>query len=472
VSVTHDWSARIGIVCLYLATLTGGASRNDILMQIVPQLAGLCVLLLAVWNWRSFDGQYRSAVVFVLAALMLQIFQLIPLPPAIWTALPGRELLAQAADIAHFQQPWRPLSISPDQTQSSALGFVPVIGFTLLWPMLGNDAARRFAPHLIALGAISAVLGVLQVAGGNESSLRFFAITNSENAVGFFANRNHHAVLLAATLPMLAHWARAESPSRARADMRIYIGMALALFLVCSIVVAGSRSGLLLGALGILYFSIIVPLPSALSIHRPRAVPISKGAALSALAEPKRLIFPAVAVSITGFIAYLARATALERLVVGDVASDLRSRLIKPVLELTAGAFPFGTGFGTFERAFRIGEPTDMLTKKYVNHAHNDILEIVLEGGAFSILLAAAFLWLWGRALFAIWIRQDSRRSAVQFGRMGSIVTLAILVASVSDYPLRTPAMAVIFTICCMMMLTAASDQWVKTRPNGKCGET
>ena len=42
-------------------------------------------------------------------AIALVGLQLVPLPPALWTALPGREGLATAAQLAGFPQPWRPL---------------------------------------------------------------------------------------------------------------------------------------------------------------------------------------------------------------------------------------------------------------------------------------------------------------------------------------------------------------------------
>ena len=46
----------------------------------------------------------------------------------------------------------------------------------------------------------------MQLAGGAESRLRFYSITNTDSAVGYFANRNHESALLVAAIPFAAYW--------------------------------------------------------------------------------------------------------------------------------------------------------------------------------------------------------------------------------------------------------------------------
>ena len=59
---------------------------------------------------------------------------------------------------------------------------------------------------LLGVGAASLALGFLQVAQGPESQLRFYEMTNADEAVGFFANRNHFAAFLNVTLVLSALW--------------------------------------------------------------------------------------------------------------------------------------------------------------------------------------------------------------------------------------------------------------------------
>ena len=57
-------------------------------------------------------------------------------------------------------------------------------------PAAGQTGRHR------TVGIIGVFVGLFQVAGGPESPLRYFEITNPTEAVGFFANRNHFAALL------------------------------------------------------------------------------------------------------------------------------------------------------------------------------------------------------------------------------------------------------------------------------------
>src|ERR1700734_4057473 len=59
---------------------------------------------------------------------------------------------------------------------------------------------------LLGVGIFTAFLGLLQVAQGTSSPWRFFAVTNSSEAVGFFANRNHLGALLNCALVFGAAW--------------------------------------------------------------------------------------------------------------------------------------------------------------------------------------------------------------------------------------------------------------------------
>ena len=106
---------------------------------------------------------------------------------------------------------------------------------------------------------------------------------------------------------------------------------------------------------------------------------------------------PLAIVAVIGVISlsiYLERAASVERATLLEGESDLRLQIWPIVLDMTRAYFPVGTGFGTFDSAYRIGEPDSQLNAHYVNLAHNDWLQVVLEGGVLGlVLLAASFLW-------------------------------------------------------------------------------
>ena len=86
--------------------------------------------------------------------------------------------------------------------------------------------------------------------------------------------------------------------------------------------------------------------------------------------------------------------------------------------------------------------------RTYVNHAHNDYLELALEGGMPAILLMIAFLAWWSLRAFAIWRSPN----AAELGRAACIASAAILLHSLVDYPLRTAAIATIFAMALALM--------------------
>ena len=92
----------------------------------------------------------------------------------------------------------------------------------------------------------------------------------------------------------------------------------------------------------------------------------------------------------------------------------------------------------------------------YVNHAHNDILEVWLETGVLGLALMGLFVvWLVRRSV-EIW------RSAPADGaneldwslaRAATIVVGLIVAHSFFDYPLRTGAMMAIMAFACALLI-------------------
>jgi len=87
--------------------LAGGASRGDALGQVVVRGVAWILLIAAILlGARPTLGQARPVWIIVLAALALALIQLIPLPPEIWAALPGRTLLLEANAASGQAQVW------------------------------------------------------------------------------------------------------------------------------------------------------------------------------------------------------------------------------------------------------------------------------------------------------------------------------------------------------------------------------
>ena len=163
-------------------------------------------------------------------------------------------------------------------------------------------------------------------------------------------------------------------------------------------------------------------------------------------------VLPAI---IAGFIAVIAmlimlsiaagRAVAINRVIEMDPGQDMRSRGLPTVIEMIGTYFPVGSGLGGFDPLFRMHEPFALLKPTYFNHAHNDFLEIVLDAGFPGLLLLLLALGWWAWASMRIW--RGVAGAGGTLARTGSAMIFLVLVASIVDYPARTPIIMAVLVI-------------------------
>ena len=441
---THASEAPVWVYTALLAliALTGGASRADSLAQPVVRVGAIVLVAAMALLWRPVEWRSLRLPLLFLAVLALAMMaMLVPLPPSVWTALPGRALFAEAAPLAGFAQPWRPVALVPQLGLNALFALVPpaaaLIGLAYLTP---GQRARLISPIVVLIMA-SAFLGLAQVSAGMGSGLRYYAITNREAGVGFFANRNHQALLLALGLPALAIWATSGAVRMPAPDTRRWIGAGAAIFLALAIPTTGSRAGLVLGAVGLIGAGILIAAAVRRGLRRlPRRW---RGASIIAGIV---LIVLLLVVSLT-----FRQATAVQRLFALDVGADTRTLALPTLKAMAQGYFPVGTGFGAFEPAFRAAEPTALLRPAYLNEAHNDILQVAIEAGAVGLILLVAFILWWLYRSVAIW-RMSAAVAHVRLARAGSVMVAMTLLASAADYPARTPLIMTIVAIACAWM--------------------
>jgi O-antigen ligase len=421
------------LLCVLLVTLlaAGGASRGDVPGQVIVR--GVCWSLLAIAALlvaRPTHPAGRPVLILLCAALALVLLQLVPLPPAVWQALPGRTLFVDAAVVADQPQPWRPWSLVPWATLNAASSLV--VPFTTLLLVIGmREDERPWLPGLVlVMISVSTFVGLLQFSGVQvENPL----INDSPGEVGgIFANRNHYALFVAIGCLLAPVWA---FMGGRKSHWRGPIALGLVPIFVLTILATGSRAGMILGVLGIVFGLVLTrePIKRTLS-HYPRW-------AFSAIAGGTVAV---IALLVT--LSILAnRAISINRALELDAGQDMRSRGLPVVLTMIREYFPMGTGFGSFDPMFRLHEPFGLLKFTYFNHAHNDFLEIALNAGVPGLLvLSAALLW-WMMASFRVW--RTTGETGQTLPRLGSLMLLFVVLASVFDYPARTPMIMAIVII-------------------------
>src|SRR6266480_3632256 len=100
-----------------LAMLFGGGG-NQGWSDAVVQLAALPLLAWALFklNPAQLGRAGQWAIALLCAILALPLLQLIPMPPSVWSSLPGRGEIASAYDSAGMALPWLPISLDPIAT--------------------------------------------------------------------------------------------------------------------------------------------------------------------------------------------------------------------------------------------------------------------------------------------------------------------------------------------------------------------
>src|SRR5262249_55379503 len=141
---------------------------------------------------------------------------------------------------------------------------------------------------------------------------------------------------------------------------------------------------------------------------------------------------------------------------------DTRITNLPPLWQTARAFFPWGSGFGSFDSVYRHFEPRALLSTIYMNQAHNEPLQLLIEGGAPAIVLLLLFAGWWvrtpGSALFVAEI--PGRRA---MGVAGVATSIILMLSSLVDYPLRTPLLAGVFVFAWVEMM-AAVPVWERGR--------
>ncbi|USU10662.1 O-antigen ligase family protein (plasmid) [Sphingomonadaceae bacterium OTU29MARTA1] len=413
--------------------IAGGASRPDASGQAVVRAVAWVGLMVAMLGGvRSSFGQDRNVTLLLGAVIIIVLVQLVPLPPTFWQALPSRAIPA-AVPIRDAATLWRPLSLVPSATLNAAMSLIVPAAVLLLASALRPQERDRLTGMVLGLVVLAMLLGVLQVSGAGVTNP--FAGASQNEVSGPFANRNHFALFLAIGCLIAPVWAFAgdrQPPWRG--------GLCLGLMplFVLMILATGSRAGLLLGTLG-LGFGVAI----ARQGIRRRLRRMSRRTMIGIVAAIATMLLLAIMLSIMAD-----RAVSIDRVFEIDAAQDMRRRGLPVVLKMITIYFPAGTGFGGFDPIFRLNEPDVLLKPTYFNHAHNDFLEVVLDGGLLGLLLLVTAVAWW------VWASIRAWRAPVErvLPRLGGAILLLVFFASAFDYPARTPLIMVIVVLGAMFL--------------------
>lgn len=410
VDINAYCSGRFGAVLLVTAVALVAGGANGAINDLLVQLAAIPLFISLLRQ----PARPRLAAWFALAALLVAALQLVPLPPALWTALPGRDQAADVLDAAGLAAGWRPLALDPGAAAAALAALFAPIVLLLAVPTLDAEQRRRLLIAVAVFAVASAVLGILQrISGG----LAIYGGAHAGYSTGLMINRNHHADLIIAgilLLPLAVPRGGALRQPLTLALTVVICGLAV------SVMATTSRAGMALAAPATLL--------ALAMLWRLRARWIALAGVLLALVAALMARLPAYSALIGRF---------------AQVADDERMTIAANTAVAIRHFWPWGSGYGSFVPVYATFEDLDRMHANRVIAAHNDYLQILLEGGLAGMLTLAGAL-----AIVAVlgW-RLASRRAGVA-GWAPFAVAIFLFLHSAFDFPLRMAALSCLMAIC------------------------
>lgn len=425
------------------------------------------------WTLFAFAGAYRWTVVpVVVVATALSIvkrprvmapharvldlallayiaatgLQLVPLPPWLRNALsPTARAVDGALRVGGEQSTTGPLTLDPAGTAwalATTLALLAV--FWMARTTFERRGLREVCRGIAWMGLVLAAIVFVQRFASPRHIYGFWAPltqTPDPRPLGPFVNRNDLATWLVLAIPIVIGYGAARTVPQLRGQ-RLRVGLAQALdtrttilifavFLMTAALVASlSRSGLVGLAAALVTLGIL---------GRPRL-----GHAGSRAFAASLVVVLVMALPFTNVGALGGRW--------GDaLPTDVGNRVAiwRDSWSMARDFFGTGVGVGAFERAMLVYQRGSRLM--FFNHAHNEYLQVLAEGGLLVAVPAAVGVV----AAVAVAIRSLRRDSGAGFWFRAGAVSglLGVAIQSVWDTGLRMPANGMLFAVAAAMAL-------------------
>jgi len=391
-------------------------------------VVGLCAILMfavlafgAVEDWSSFVFEVGAAAVFLVWAGTQFVSGQI--------TLSRNPLYAPALLFFVFLllQVGLRTSAYPYVTKYEALEYVSY-GIVLLIAaesITDEDARNKFALAVIVFGVLYAFFALAQELTSNGKFFWVYTPHFNGSIYGSYVNRNHYAGLMEMLVPFplvvsMGHLLRG--------GKRALVAFC-AVLMASTIFLSSSRGGMLSFGGEIVVFA-------ALTLVRRGNLRVALGMA-------------AVCALVVGFLVFVGRGQVLGRL--GDLGPGIRLNITKDCLRMFSHRPVWGWGLGTFPTVYP--SYRTFYTNLFVNEAHNDYAQLLVETGLPGFGLMLWFLLrLYRQGL------PTSRRWEFKWDGAVSLAALlgctGILLHSFVDFNLQIPANAAMFYVLCGLAAT------------------
>ncbi|MEN3971596.1 O-antigen ligase family protein [Sphingomicrobium sp. XHP0235] len=423
---------------LFVVICLGGASVGTGRANMVLAVAGWCFCALFIGlhlvdRRRMARGGWLAMAPFALI-LLLAALQL--LTPSIW-ASDWHRLANDVRQSIGLPAPHPTASLDASST-ARVLSSIGMPLAVLLGALGCSVRERRFALLAVALAACASAIAAL-------AGLSALGPAGDPRG-GLLANPNHQGLLMALGLLAGAGWvSRRRSPTEPK---KWAVLGAIAIVTGVGCVRAGSLAGALFYIISLAAALWLMPKPRFEGASRRGLIGRNRRVALYAV-PAALLAFGVVAAVIWG-----------AGSAPGSPIAGGRLAAYGEIIRWAPGVGGLGSGLGTFADAAAVQLPLDLVDDVYLNHAHNEPLQILVESGWLGLLCLT--LWL-ATAAWAIARRLLRQRADARVPLSLVTLMLAVVAAhSLLDYPVRTLSIAAIAAVALAFALVRPD------RPGGR----
>ncbi len=400
----------------------------------------ICVIKAGAPQWVALAWVSLSTICYG----MLVMSNVIRNKPPIHTALPENrfQILRDPVVLLAFFQCWAIIQhffVSHDQANSGeqvliGLGMLCLIG---VWSVgiRAPKALESLYLTIITFATIQAFYGIWVYLSASNTILWMPKLHYLDRPTGFFVNANHFAAyIVLASILILSRILSDSSKTSNRNFLFTVLDSAYSprnvvlLFLIATLILSKS-----VGAL--------VSLAAVLMIV------MLKGFFDSA--RKKEFFFLFVIIVFAFVLALLTVDYSLVEGLTKDLAHTINRRIALSIasLSMLETHWLWGTGGGGFYSSFSAFRTIE-IGNAYYNHAHNDIIQFWVEYGLIGAILLVLFISSTIRNNLQVLSISKTGIHAT-FSYAGIYTTIAILIHSLVDFPLRIPG----FSVCYLVII-------------------
>jgi len=389
--------------------------------------------------------------------LLLMWLQVIPLPPALVKFIaPGiYQAYAPILGIQDTTQ-WIPLTVNQKSTLLEALRITSYVFFYVLTVQLlsRKELLGKTIKIIAGLATAIAFFAVLQKFTSPDLIYWFRSAPESASPVGPWIYRNHYAGFMELLFPLVLALFFFYRPkfsnqqsfrsklvsifSSPASNIQFFLGFSVILIL-SSIFIGLSRGGIIAANLGLFFFLILLTRKSS---NSGRTLPLA--------------FFGSVLLAVTWF-GWDPILTRFNATTTGTGAlTDGRLLIWIDCAPLIKDFLFTGSGFGTFINVFP--QYSTIPSSLIYDHAHNDYLELITDGGIIGFLLAAWFVIIVFRNGFKkLSLRRESFSILLIIGGLTSL--FSILIHSFTDFNMHNGANGLYFFFLCGVLISAGNTR-------------